>query len=211
MQRRFEMYRLRDDVDPKIVHKLERILRGCGRFIPEVLDSATGRSLGEADVTLVWENAYESAESYSRYMRHPYHICILDRYLLPESPQCILAGGEPGVGLMGYEIDTPLYRRTRGIRRVVALRVSANSEPDQLTELEQALTEASSRFEELELSIVARNSMGQEWFPGVFTHIWEQAFENEEALERFLGRDESLPPEIEHSVSVHYAIETEPM
>ena len=62
---------------------------------------------------LIWEHAYEDADAYAWYMRQPYHICILDRYLLPEAPECITASRrELKLGLMGYEIDGAPFRRT---------------------------------------------------------------------------------------------------
>jgi hypothetical protein len=87
MLRRLETYGFRADTTPEQVDDLARVLRRTGWFIPEVLDSAVGRNRSSAGVDLVWEHSYESPEAYARYMCHPYHICILDRYLLPEAPE----------------------------------------------------------------------------------------------------------------------------
>ena len=46
-----------------------------------------GTNLSDAPVQLVWEHAYESPEAYRRYMVHPYHAVVIDRYLLPDAPE----------------------------------------------------------------------------------------------------------------------------
>jgi Stress responsive A/B Barrel Domain len=71
MLRRWEMYGFADAVTEDQIDGLAGILRGCGRYIPEVLDSAVGRNGSNADITLVWEHSYEDAEAYARYIRHP--------------------------------------------------------------------------------------------------------------------------------------------
>ena len=84
MLRRFEVYALRPDAPADAVVGLEEACRRCGRFIPEVLDGAVGTNLSDAPVQLVWEHAYASPEAYRRYMVHPYHAAVIDRYLLPD-------------------------------------------------------------------------------------------------------------------------------
>ena len=37
---------------------------------------------------------------------------------------------------------------------------------------------------ELRVSIVASNAMGLEWFPNGWTHVWEQAYDDEGAMQR---------------------------
>ena len=118
MQRRFEMYKIRDDVPEARVVELEEILRGCGRYIPQLMYSVVARNLSDTGISLVWEHAYESAKSYEEYMRHPYHICVLDRYLLPDAPGLIIENDGLGLGLLGYEIEEPTFLRRDGIRRV---------------------------------------------------------------------------------------------
>ena len=87
MLRRFEMYKMRDGTSAETVAELEEVLRGCGAYIPQVLHSVVGSNLTDANVDMVWEQAYESRETYyEQYMCHPYHICVFDRYLLPEGP-----------------------------------------------------------------------------------------------------------------------------
>ncbi len=181
MQRRFEMYALREGVTDATVEEFLAILRGCGDYIPELLDSIAARTRSGAGVDLVWEHAYESAESYAAYMRHPYHICVLDRYLLPDAPGLITGNGPRGLGLLGYETATPRHRVQGGVRRVVAFRVRPDSSPQQVETLLSRLDELPGPTG----SIAASNSMGQEWFPGVVTHLWEQTFDDAAALAAF--------------------------
>ncbi len=187
MLRRFEMYKMRDGTSAETVAELEDVLRGCGKYIPQVLHSVVGRNLTDTNVDMVWEQAYESRETYyEQYMRHPYHICVFDRYLLPDSPGRVVENGSIGLGLVGYEIDGPAYLRKDGIRRLVMLRMRADAATERVDELLSALREAPAEAPQLAVSIAAANSMGEEWFPGVWTHIWEQAFDSEEDMRSYL-------------------------
>src|SRR5215211_4276054 len=131
MLRRFETYSFAAGTRD-VQEELARVLRRAGVFIPEVLDSAVGHNRSDAGVDLVWEHAYADPTAYARYMCHPFHICILDRYLLPEAPECITASRpELGLGLFGYEIAGNPFRRDGGIRRVVLLKAApAAPQPD---------------------------------------------------------------------------------
>ena len=115
MQRRFEMYRIRDDVPRAVVEEFSEILRHCGEYIPQLMDSIAAESPSERGVNFVWEHAYTSADTYEEYMCHPYHICVLDRYLLPDAPGLITERDDSQLGLLGYEIDEPAYRRGEGV------------------------------------------------------------------------------------------------
>jgi hypothetical protein len=211
------MYKIRDDVPEARVVELEEILRGCGRYIPQLLYSVVARNLSDIGISLVWEHAYESAESYEEYMRHPYHICVLDRYLLPDAPGLIIENDGLGLGLLGYEIEEPAFLRRDGIRRVVAFQIDAQAGSAEREALVASLAEASSRAPELQLSLVAENTMGAEWFPGAWSHIWEQAFDSTESLRDYLAGDSS-PAQAErawrsggseivkHSVDVFYPV-----
>ena len=141
MLRRFESYAFRESTTPEQVAELARVLRRTSRFIPEVLFSAVGKNESDANAELVWEHAYDGPDAYARYMCHPYHICMLDRYLLPESPECITAPRpESMLGLLGYEIEGAPFRRSGGIRRLVAMKAAPDVDaPDGWTHLwEQA-------------------------------------------------------------------------
>lgn len=183
MLRRFESYTFHESTTPEEVADLTRVLLRACEFIPEVRYSAVGMNQSDVPVALVWEHAYEGPESYARYMCHPYHICMLDRYLLPESPECITASrGELGVGLFGYEIDGAPFRRDRGVRRIVAMKAARDVDVDAWNAFESEITSLPTRVQEMRASIVAPNVMGLEWFPQGWTHIWEQAYDDESGM-----------------------------
>ena len=179
MLRRFEMYGFRESTAPEQVDELARVLRRTNQFIPEVLHNAVGRNESEADVELVWEQAYEGPEAYARYMCHPYHICVLDRFLLPESPECITAPrAQLGLGLMGYEIGDAAFQCRSGVRRVVAMKATTGVDDSEWSSFVSTLMARA----ELRVSIVAANTMGLEWFPNGWTHVWEQAYDDDDAM-----------------------------
>jgi hypothetical protein len=203
MLRRLETYGFHPDTTPEQIDELARVLRRTGWFIPEVLDSAVGRNRSSAGVDLVWEHSYESPASYAKYMCEPYHICILDRYLLPEAPECITASRrELMLGLMGYEIDGAPFRRDAGIRRIVALKAEAGFD---------AFAGELRARPGLAVSVVAPNIMGLEWFPTGWTHLWEQAYEDDAAMEAAIADEADLLARgpVAEWVDIHYVIDRE--
>jgi len=206
MLRRLETYGFHPDTRPEQIDDLARVLRRTGWFIPEVLDSAVGLNRSSAGVDLVWEHSYESAEAYARYMCQPYHICILDRYLLPEAPECITASRrELMLGLMGYEIEGAPFRRDGGIRRIVALKIAPDADG-----FDAFASELEAR-PGLAVSIVAPNVMGLEWFPNGWTHLWEQAYDDDDAMHRAIADEAQLLASgpVTEWVDVHYVIDRE--
>jgi len=193
MLRRFEVYAVSPDAAPGRVRDLEAACRQCGRFIPEVLDSAVGTNLSDAPVQLVWEHAYASPEAYRRYMVHPYHATVLDRYLLPDSPERIVVDDGLGAGLIGYSCDAPSYRMGTGTRRLVLLRLEADASQRDLVRLSAALGGVSRDVPGMVVSVLAANTMGRAWFDGVtpvtgppkWTHLWEQGFSDRGALDSY--------------------------
>lgn len=193
MLRRFEVYALRPDAPVERVRDLEEACRRCGRFIPEVLDCAVGQNRSDAPVQLVWEHAYASPEAYRRYMVHPYHAVVVDRYLLPDAPGRIVIDGPLGAGLYGYACDTPSYRMRGGVRRLVLLRVGTGASEAEVSKLREALEGAPEDVPDMVVSIMAANTMGSAWFDGVtpimgpprWTHLWEQGFPSLDALESY--------------------------
>jgi hypothetical protein len=201
--RRVETYGFHPDTTPAQIDDLARVLRRTGWFIPEVRDSAVGRNRSSAGVDLVWEHSYESPDAYARYMCHPYHICILDRYLLPEAPECITASRrELQLGLMGYEIEGAPFRRDRGVRRIVALKAAEGFD---------AFADELRARPGLAVSIVAPNLMGLEWFPTGWTHLWEQAFDDNDAMQRATVDEAELLARgpVTEWIEIHYEIERE--
>jgi hypothetical protein len=193
MLRRFEVYALRPGVAVDKVRTLESACRHCGRFIPDVLDSAVGTNRSEAPVHIVWEHAYASPEAYGRYMVHPYHADVLDRFLLHDSPERIVVDDPLGAGLVGYSCDTPSYRMGGGVRRLVLLRLRPQSSPDEVSHLHHALVRAPEDTPDMVVSVMAANTVGPAWFDGVtpitgppkWTHLWEQGFPSFDALESY--------------------------
>jgi hypothetical protein len=212
MLRRLETYGFRPDTTDAQVDDLARVLRRTGWFIPEVLDSAVGRNRSSAGVDLVWEHSYESPAAYARYMCHPYHICILDRYLLPEAPECITASRrELQLGLMGYEIDGAPFRRDHGIRRILALKMTSDAAPAEIDGLAAEMMARPATVPGMTVSIVAPNTMGLEWFPTGWTHVWEQAYEDDAAMARAVADE---PAVLSHGpvaewIDIHYVIDRE--
>ena len=203
------MYRLREEATPEARAGLLRALRDCPRYIPEVLDSAIGWNRAGSAIDLIWEQAYADPQAYERYMRHPFHICVLDHYLLPDNPSAILAPSDLGLGLLGYTIPTPEYRSSQGVRRVVGLRVDPRADPQRVSALERALRSLPIATRGPLLSVVGANHMGLEWFPEHWTHVWEQVFPDEAALDEFLSHPSPLAawPEVTRSVAVQYRID----
>ena len=193
MLRRFEVYALDPDAGAGRVRALAEACRQSGRFIPEVLDCAVGTNLSDAPVQLVWEHAYASPEAYRRYMVHPYHTVVIDRYLLPDAPERIVVDGPSGAGLYGYACETPSYRMRSGVRRLVLLRLDAAAAHSDVADLGRTLQGAPDETPDMVLSVMAANTMGSAWFDGVtpvmgpprWTHVWEQGFPSLDALDAY--------------------------
>jgi len=200
MLRRFEVYAIRPDARVGAGRDLEAACANCGRFIPEVLDSIVGTNLSDAPVQLVWEHAYVSPEAYRRYMVHPYHAAVLDRYLLPDSPERVVTDDPLGAGLVGYTCDAPAYRMTSGVRRLVLLRLEAGASAKDVARLGEALRRAPEDAPEMDLSVTGANTMGPAWFDGVtpitgpprWTHLWEQGFPSRDALDSYRRGDSTM-------------------
>ena len=206
MLRRLETYGFHPSTTPEQIDDLARVLRRTGWFIPEVLDSAVGRNRSSAGVDLVWEHSYESPAAYARYMCQPYHICILDRYLLPEAPECVTASRRDlMLGLMGYEIDGAPFRRDGGIRRIVALKAATET-----GDFDAFAAELEAR-PGLAVSIVAPNTMGLEWFPTGWTHLWEQAYDDDDAMQQAIADESELLSKgpVTEWIDIHYVIDRE--
>jgi hypothetical protein len=200
MLRRFEMYAVRSDAADGARRRFEDACRGCGHHISEVIDSAVHTNLSEAPVQLVWEHAYDSPDAYRRYMVHPYHATELDRFILADSPERVVADDALGAGLVGYRCDDPVYRMAGGMRRIVLLRVRAGLSPERERELRAALEAAPAETPGMVLAVAARNTLGAAWFDGVtpvgpppgWSHLWEQGFADRHALDSYRAGSSSL-------------------
>lgn len=227
MIRRFEIYRLRPDAPATRVAALETACRRAGDFIPEVLYSAVGRNRSDVPVDVVWEHAFASPDAYRRYMVHPYHASVLDRYLLHDSPERVVTDDALGAGLVGYRCSGPVFDLRHGIRRLVLFRVDRYAPPAAVVRLEESLVAAVDDEDTLTLSTFGANTLGPAWFDAVtpltgtprWTHLWEQGFGSTDDLEayrvgssplaeadrnRFVGWRDGI---VERAVSLHYEME----
>jgi len=191
--RRFETYALDARTDrraPPAVPGLEMVLRACPDHIPEVEFNVVGWNRSDAPVHVVWEHAFASVEAYRRYMVHPYHAAVIDRFVLSDSPERVVVDDAFGAGLFGYRCEGAPFRLERGLRRVVLLRVDRGVDEARVRRFTGALERAAGEPSELVLSVVAANSLGGAWFDGVtpvgppprWTHVWEQGFASWPAL-----------------------------
>jgi len=183
--RRFEMYSLRDGASAAGVARLREALRDCGSFIPEVLHSAVGSNVEPTGLHLVWEHAYASDEAYRRYMVHPFHAAVLDRFLLADSPERVTSDNGLGAGLVGYACDGAPFAVAAGVRRVVLLRLADDAEPARVEAFAGALRAVPLEARQMRLSVFAANTLATRWFDGVspiggapaaWSHVWEQGF-----------------------------------
>ena len=145
----------------------------------------------------------------ARYMCHPYHICLLDRYLLPECPECITASRPgAGVGLLGYEIDGARFRHDSGIRRLVAMKAAPGTDEETWQAFASELEDRPSHTRGMSVSIVAPNIMGLEWSPDGWTHLWEQAYDDDPAMQRALADEARVldAAPIVGRVDIHYRL-----
>ncbi|HEV3281007.1 MAG TPA: Dabb family protein [Acidimicrobiales bacterium] len=188
MLRRFEAYTFDPRTSPAVRGRLRQACLDSSRFIPEVCHAAIGVDVSGADVDLVWEHAFPSVAAYRRYMVHPYHAAVLDRYLLADSPERVVVDSPLGLGLAGYPTASPDYFLSGGIRRLVFLdmRRAGSAEIDAVARLSASAASAVSA----EVSVFAPNTLASSWFDGVtalgtgprWSHLWEQGFRDDAAL-----------------------------
>jgi hypothetical protein len=193
MLRRFEMYSIREDAPRQAVDHLYTAMRECGRFIPEVQHSVVGRNESAVGLDLVWEHAYESPEAYQRYMVHPFHATVLDRFLLGDCAERVTTDSRLGAGLVGYTCDDAVFHPAAGARRVVLLALGAEVAAETVAALTADAWNAVDTTDGLVATIVAENSFASRWFDGVtpitapskWSYVWEQAFSSMDALRAY--------------------------
>ena len=179
MLRRFEVFSLHPAAPPADVAKLRLAFLDCARFVPEVLHAAVGANLSDTPLDLVWEGAFASASAYQRYMVHPFHAAVLDRYLLVDSAERVTSDNGLQAGLIGYECDAVASDGV-GARRVTLLRIDPEASPDDTLRLGSSAAAPTGAVS----SVLAPNTMGPRWFDAVevvgppprWTHVWEQSF-----------------------------------
>ncbi|MHB8681590.1 MAG: antibiotic biosynthesis monooxygenase family protein [Acidimicrobiales bacterium] len=178
MIRRFETYAFLPYAGDAARRRVADILRRAGEFIPEVLHSQVGWDVGDSAAELVWEQAYESPESYRRYMVHPYHADLIDRHILADSPERLVETAR-GAGLFGYHCAGPSFASADGARVVVLLAVDGDPDP-----VVSSCDDAARAAGALVVSSGA-NTMASSWFdaettlpgpPPRWSHVWEGGF-----------------------------------
>ncbi len=183
MIRRFETYGILPETSTASQERLATVLAEAGRYIPEVLESAVGWNRSDAPARLVWEHAFASAESYQRYMVHPYHIEMIDRYVLADSPERIVEAAR-GAGLFGYHCAEIGSLASCPGRRVVLLDIEPQAPAEVLTALMDDLSvEASAGG--AAATAGGANTLATTWFDGVnplpirppkWSHVWEAGY-----------------------------------
>jgi len=212
MMRRFEIYPV-DPAAPQVAKEAMNVgIRDCGKFIPELMHSAIGHAESDTSLNFVWEHAYESPQAYQRYMAHPYHAAILDRFLLNDSPERIILDNPYGLGLVGYDIDTPEYLLPDGAaRRLVALQLKDGAEGEFA-----AIAQEEAARGGMVLSVFKDNSFAAKWFDGEadtglatpFTHLWEQGFATMDAARAYEPRWRDKAGDIvESAIELLYTVE----
>ena len=181
MLRRYEIYSVDPNAPKDLLARMDESMRHAQRWIPEVLHSAIGMNKSPVGLHFVWEHGYEDSEAYKRYMVHPFHANVYDRYLLNDSPERLVTNNPYDVGLVGFNVEGPQYFLPSGYaRRVVMARLKKGTEDAfrALTEKEKAANP------KMVLSLLAENTFGTRWMDGVtkmlddttYTHIWEQGY-----------------------------------
>ena len=206
--RRFEMYSF--EGPESSVAAFTRAAGECARYIPEVLHSATGRITCAPPLNFAWEQAYASPESYCRYMQHPYHAALLDRYLMIDSPECIATGNSLGVGLIGYRAEPEEFFMPSGARRVIAMQLRDGAEAEFA-----ALAKAHHGSDGMVVSAFKDNWFGPRWFDAetivdpnpMHSHIWEQGFASIDEAQANQGWREAAAQMTDMLVEMVYELE----
>lgn len=181
MLRRWEIYSVDPATPREKVEEMERRLLDCQRHLSELLYSAIGYNRSPAGLDVAWEHAYESPESYQRYMVSPYHSNIIDRFLLNDSPERVATDNDTGAGLVGYACEGPVFHLPAGYARRIAL---LRLRPGSAKAFSAIVEKAKAADPSMVLSIFAENSFGTRWMDGVtqiypeaaFSHIWERGY-----------------------------------
>lgn len=173
--RRYYILPLRAGVRDAQVQEFVDVLSAADRFIPGLLDSSAGLDAGAR--TVVWENTFVDEPSYSGpYMVHPFHIGAIDGYVMADSPECVTQD----IFTVRFQTPDASQRQRTGIRRVLLLNVASDAEASIIKSLAtEAAGMASSGFGADDVSWVS--AKGRAW-----SHVWEQAFTDDEQLDRYL-------------------------
>jgi hypothetical protein len=179
MLRRYETYAFLRGAETHERQRLADVLLDAGRYIPEVLGSAVGWNRSSASSELVWEHWFESPTSYQRYMVHPYHADLIDRFVLADSPERVVETVK-GAGLFGYRCEGA-PPDTSSARLVVLLDLDPEAGDVLHQRLWDGLRDAVSALGADTIGFGA-NVLANAWFDGVtplpgppprWSHVWE--------------------------------------
>lgn len=175
MIRRFYVLPLRPTVTPAQVDDLLAALRATDAYIPGLLDSSAG--LDASCRTVVWENLFVDEAAYAGpYMVHPYHAATLDDYVMADSPLCLTQD----ICATRYHLAGERSELRTGIRRLVLVNLADGADPAPLEGL-------AAPGPDVATSVLGRDDVGWVSAKGrPWTHIWEQAFTDADALDRYL-------------------------
>jgi hypothetical protein len=175
MIRRFYIMPLNHRATQESVDRFIADYDACDQFIAGLSASAAG--LDFDGTTVIWENVFDSEETYSGlYMVHPYHACTLDSYLMADSPELLTHD----IFTVRYEVPGDIPRIERGIRRLALMNIAEETE----SIAENALSDCP---EFASTNLFSRDNVkwvspkGKSW-----THILEQGFADEDALDAYL-------------------------
>lgn len=154
---------------------------GAGEHIPGLLDSFA--AVDQHSDTVVWEMNFRDEETYTGpYMVHPYHIATLDSYLLGDSPE----RRSYDFGASRYRIPESAQRLRAGIRRIVLMRLPEGADTSVIEEI-------AARGEGMATSVFGSDDLAYKSGKGLnWTHVWEQAFNDVDHLERYLKSPEGI-------------------
>ena len=175
MIRRFYIMPLNHRATEENVTRFIEDYAACDQFIAGL--SASGAGLDFNGDTVIWENVFDSEDTYAGlYMVHPYHACTLDSYLMADSPELITQD----TFTVRYELPGDIPRIEQGIRRLVLMKLPDEAE----STAEKLLSEPA---EHVATTVFSRDNVkwvspkGKAW-----THILEQAFADEDDLDAYL-------------------------
>jgi hypothetical protein len=163
---------------------LQEFLQGfdeTDRFLPGLIDSSAALDFDSR--TVIWENNFVDEATYSGpYMVHPYHAATLDTYLMGDSPQCITHD----TFTVRYQAPAGSRAMEKGVRRLVLMKLAEGAD----TSVIEGLV---ARREGVAISVFRPDDVGWVSAKGrAWTHVWEQGFADQEALDRYLATQDGV-------------------
>lgn len=179
MIRRFYVLPLDRGADLTSIDQFQCALADADAYIDGLQDSSAG--IDTQRNTMIWEMRFVDENTYTgAYMVHPYHVDTLDRYLISDRPERIAHD----IATMRYTCRAAGKPLMHGIRRIMLMDLDRESADAGAAILEGLAGRAAG----IRKSVFSADDIA--WnFPGkrsTWTHVWEQGFEDEAALDRYL-------------------------